>query len=157
MRIGNGFDVHRLEEGIPLIIGGVRLEYERGLKGHSDGDVLTHAIMNALLGAAALGDIGVHFPPGDPKFKGADSQQLLKQVKALLDQAGYRIENIDSMIVCERPKLSPHYGAMRKQLSDTLGLEIDRISVKAATAEGLGSIGAGIAIAAQAVALIERQ
>lgn len=156
MRIGNGFDIHRLVEGIPLILGGVRIEYERGLKGHSDGDALTHAIMNALLGAACLGDIGVHFPPGDPRFKGADSQVLLGHVDALLKQSGYRIVNIDSMIICERPKLSPHYLEMRQRLSQTLALDIESVSVKAATAEGLGTIGGGLAIAAQSVVLLEQ-
>ena len=155
IRIGNGFDIHRLVEGIPLIIGGVKIEYVRGLHGHSDGDVLTHAIINSILGAAALGDIGMHFPPGDIHFKGANSQDLLKQAHACVVAAGYRIVNVDSMIVCERPKLSPHYMAMRQTLSATLGIDVGLISVKASTAEGLGTVGGGLAIAAQAVALIE--
>jgi 2-C-methyl-D-erythritol 2,4-cyclodiphosphate synthase len=154
LRIGNGYDIHRLVDGGPLILGGVRIEYERGLHGHSDGDVLTHAIINALLGAAALGDIGMHFPPGDPKFKGINSLDMLKTVHDLIQQHGYQIGNIDSMVICERPKLSPHYPAMRKALSDALSIDMNNISVKASTAEGLGTIGSGEAIAAHAVAIL---
>lgn len=155
MRIGNGFDIHRLVEGVPLILGGVKIPCERGLQGHSDGDALTHAIINALLGAAALGDIGMHFPPGDPGLKGASSLAMLSQVLQLVSERGYRIVNIDSMIICERPKLSPFYRVMREALSQSLGIDVDCISVKASTAEGLGTIGGGLAIACQAVALLE--
>jgi 2-C-methyl-D-erythritol 2,4-cyclodiphosphate synthase len=154
LRIGNGYDIHRLVDGGPLILGGVRIDYERGLHGHSDGDVLTHAVINALLGAAALGDIGMHFPPGDPRFKGINSLDMLKTVHDLIKQHGYQIGNIDSMVICERPKLSPHYPAMRKALSDALAIDVNNISVKASTAEGLGTIGSGDAIAAHAVAIL---
>jgi len=154
LRVGNGYDIHRLVDGVPLILGGVRIEYERGLHGHSDGDVLTHAIINALLGAAALGDIGMHFPPGDPQYKGANSLDLLQKAHQLIQQRGFQIGNIDSMIICERPKLSPFYSSMRQSLSDALSIDIDNVSVKASTAEGLGTIGSGEAIAAHAVAIL---
>jgi 2-C-methyl-D-erythritol 2,4-cyclodiphosphate synthase len=154
VRIGNGYDIHRLVEGRPLILGGVTVPYEKGLEGHSDGDVLTHAIINALLGALALGDIGMHFPPGDARFKGINSQDMLRHTQKLLETKGQKIVNIDSMIVCERPKLSPLYAAMREALSKTLAIDVDSISVKASTAEGLGTIGGGLAIAAHAVALV---
>jgi 2-C-methyl-D-erythritol 2,4-cyclodiphosphate synthase len=156
LRIGNGFDVHRLVEGIPLILGGVRIDYERGLAGHSDGDVLTHAVINALLGAAAMGDIGMHFPPGDPRFKGIDSQVMLREIYKMIVDKGYSLVNVDAMIICERPKLSPHYTAMRETLARTMSVDVDRISVKASTAEGLGTIGSGLGIAAQTVALITK-
>ncbi len=138
-----------------MILGGVRIEYECGLEGHSDGDALTHAITNALLGAACLGDIGTHFPSTDPWFKGVNSQTLLKKVSGMVTQAGYRIINIDSMVICEKPRLSQHYAQMRKVLSETLEIDIGCISVKATTAEGLGTIGNGLAIAAQTVVLID--
>lgn len=155
MRIGNGFDVHRLVEGRPLILGGVTVPFHSGLLGHSDGDALTHAIINALLGAAALGDIGTHFPPSDQRYKDANSQGLLRQVKTMLTERGYRISNVDSMIMCEHPKLSPFYAAMRETLAATLGVAVSCVSVKASTTEGLGIIGSGKGIAAQAVALLE--
>lgn len=156
VRIGNGFDIHRLVVGLPLILGGVRIEYECGLEGHSDGDALTHAITNALLGAAALGDIGTHFPPGDPWFKGVNSQVLLKQVKDMLKEKGYRIINVDSMVICEKPRLSKHYVEMRQVLSNSMEIDLDCVSIKATTAEGMGVIGNSLAIASQAVALIEK-
>lgn len=156
IRIGNGFDIHRLVVGPPLILGGVHIDYECGLEGHSDGDVLTHAITNSLLGAAAMGDIGTHFPSTDPWFKGVNSQTLLKHVHQLIAKSGYSIVNIDAMVICEKPRLSRFYEQMRTVLSDTLMIEIDRVSIKATTAEGLGAIGNGLAIAAQTVALIER-
>jgi 2-C-methyl-D-erythritol 2,4-cyclodiphosphate synthase len=155
VRIGNGFDIHRLVVGPPLILGGVRIEYECGLEGHSDGDALTHAITNALLGAACLGDLGIHFPSSDPWFKGVNSQVLLKKVSGMVTEAGYRIINIDSMIICEKPRLSHFYAQMRTVLSESLGIEINCVSVKATTSEGLGTIGNGLAIAAQAVVLID--
>lgn len=156
LRIGNGYDVHRLVEGIPLVLGGVKFEFDKGLQGHSDGDALTHAIINALLGAACLGDIGTHFPPGDPRFKGANSQGLLATAHGELIANGWRIVNIDSQVICEKPKLSTRYSEMRAALAKTLGIDVSLISVKAGTAEGLGSIGGGNAIAAIAVALIEK-
>lgn len=156
IRIGNGFDIHRLVVGPPLILGGVRIEYECGLEGHSDGDALTHAITNSILGAAALGDIGTHFPSSDPWFKGINSLTLLKQVYEMIAKTGYTIVNIDSMILCEKPRLSRYYDQMRQSLSGALGIEIERISIKATTTEGLGIVGNGLAIAAQTVALIER-
>lgn len=155
MRVGNGYDVHKLVYGLPLILGGVRIPFEMGLEGHSDGDALTHAIMNAMLGAAALGDIGIHFPSDDPQFRGADSINLLRQVRQTLISNAFELLNIDTMIICDRPKLSTYYKAMRLNLSAALEVGIDQISVKAATTDGMGYIGRGEGIAAQAVALVK--
>lgn len=155
MRIGTGYDVHRLVENRDLILGGVRIPYEKGLLGHSDADVLTHAIMDALLGAAALGDIGRHFPDTDEAYKGASSIELLKRVKELLDGSLYLIENIDATIVAQKPKLSPYIAEMVKNISAALGLDEDRVNIKATTEEGLGFTGEGLGIAANSVCLIE--
>ena len=154
MRVGMGYDVHRLVPERGLIIGGVKIPYEKGLLGHSDADVLLHAIMDALLGAAALGDIGKHFPDNDPAYKGADSLMLLGRVGEILSEEGYVIENIDSTIIAQKPKMAPHIEQMRKNIADTLGLDISRVNVKATTEEGLGFTGTGEGISAQAVALI---
>lgn len=156
MRIGHGYDVHRLVRGRDLIIGGVKIDYEFGLLGHSDADVLTHAIMDALLGAAALEDIGKHFPDSDPAYAGADSLTLAKNVSALLRSNGYRIINVDSTVLAQRPKLAPFIPIMRERLAAALGVSIDDVSVKATTEEGLGFTGSGEGIAAHAVCLIER-
>ena len=156
MRIGHGYDVHRLVRGRDLIIGGVKIDSEFGLLGHSDADVLTHAIMDALLGAAALGDIGKHFPDSDPAYAGADSLALAKNVSALLRSNGYRIINVDSTVLAQRPKLAPFIPIMRERLAAALGVSIDDVSVKATTEEGLGFTGSGEGIAAHAVCLIER-
>lgn len=156
MRIGHGYDVHRLVEGRKLILGGVDIPHEKGLLGHSDADVLTHAIMDALLGAAALGDIGKLFPDNDPAYAGADSLVLLERVGERLAQAGYRVGNIDATILAQRPKLAPHIPQMRANLAARLGLNPDQISVKATTEEGLGFTGAGEGMAAHAVCLLER-
>lgn len=155
MRIGNGYDVHKLVYGLPLILGGVRVPFEMGLEGHSDGDVLTHAIMNAMLGAGALGDIGMHFPSDDPQYRGADSINLLRQVRQTLISHDYQLVNVDSMIICDRPKLASFYKAMRLNLSAALEVAIDQISVKATTTDGMGYIGRGEGIAAQAVAIVK--
>lgn len=154
MRVGMGYDVHRLVPERDLIIGGVKIPYEKGLLGHSDADVLLHAIMDALLGAAALGDIGKHFPDNDPAYRGADSLMLLGRVGEILSEEGYVIENIDSTIIAQKPKMAPHIEQMRKNIADTLGLDISRVNVKATTEEGLGFTGTGEGISAQAVALI---
>lgn len=154
MRVGMGYDVHRLVPERDLIIGGVKIPYEKGLLGHSDADVLLHAIMDALLGAAALGDIGKHFPDNDPAYKGADSLMLLGRVGEILSEEGYVIENIDSTIIAQKPKMAPHIEQMRKNIADTLGLDISRVNVKATTEEGLGFTGTGEGISAKAVALI---
>ena len=156
MRIGHGYDEHRLVRGRDLIIGGDKIDYEFGLLGHSDADVLTHAIMDALLGAAALGDIGKHFPDSDPAYAGADSLALAKNVSALLRSNGYRIINVDSTVLAQRPKLAPFIPIMRERLAAALGVSIDDVSVKATTEEGLGFTGSGEGIAAHAVCLIER-
>jgi len=154
MRIGNGYDIHRLVPGRALILGGVNIPFEKGLLGHSDADVLTHAIMDALLGAAALGDIGHYFPPTDPKWAGADSLALLAQIHRLLLERGYRINNIDSVIVAEAPKMKPHLSAMQANLGRVLDLDPSRIGIKATTNEGLGPVGVGDAICAYAVVLL---
>lgn len=143
MRVGSGYDVHRLVEDRDLILGGVKIPYELGLLGHSDADVLLHAIMDALLGAAALDDIGKHFPDSDEKYKGASSIMLLKEVGRILDENNYIIENIDSTIIAQRPKMRPYIADMRKNIADALGLDISRVSVKATTEEGLGFTGSG--------------
>jgi 2-C-methyl-D-erythritol 2,4-cyclodiphosphate synthase len=154
-RVGIGYDVHRLVAGRPLVLGGVAIPAERGLLGHSDADVAIHAIVDALLGAAALGDIGQHFPPGDPAYQDIDSRRLLARARALLDRHGWRPVNVDCTIVAEAPKLAPHAAAMRAALGETLGLPPERVAVKATTNEGIGFIGRGEGIAALAVALIE--
>lgn len=154
MRIGQGYDVHRLTEGRKLILGGVEIPYEKGLLGHSDADVLLHAVMDALLGAAALGDIGQHFPDTDEKYRGISSLELLDLVGKLLAENGYLIENIDSTIIAQRPKLLPYRPQMAKNIAGTLGLEESQVSVKATTEEGLGFTGSGEGIAAQAVCLL---
>ena len=154
MRIGHGYDVHRLVEGRPLILGGVTVPFEKGLLGHSDADVLAHAVMDAALGAAALGDIGQHFPDSDPAYAGADSLALARRVAALLAEAGWQVGNIDATILCQRPKLAPYIPAMRQNLAAAFGLEAGAVSVKATTEERLGFTGEGLGIAAHAVALI---
>ena len=156
MRIGHGYDVHRLVEGRRLILGGVEIPWEKGLLGHSDADVLTHALMDALLGAAALGDIGKLFPDKHPAYEGADSVELLRKVTALLREQGYRIANVDCTVIAQRPRLAPHIPEMRRRLAEAMELETDRVSVKATTEEGLGFTGEGLGIAAHAVALIEK-
>ncbi|MDY4448484.1 MAG: 2-C-methyl-D-erythritol 2,4-cyclodiphosphate synthase [Gemmiger sp.] len=155
MRIGHGYDVHRLVEDRKLILGGVEVPYEKGLLGHSDADVLLHAVMDAVLGAAALGDIGQHFPDTDPAYKGADSLALTRKVAKIIAAHGYKVGNIDATILCQRPKLAPHIPAMRQNIADAFGLPLDAVSVKATTEEHLGFTGEGLGIAAHAVALIE--
>ena len=153
-RVGHGYDVHRLVEGRALILGGVHIPYENGLLGHSDADVLTHAIMDALLGAAALRDIGYHFPDTDEKYRGADSLALAAHVVQLLTEHGYRIGNVDATLIAQRPKIAPHIEQMRENLAHALGIEADQINVKATTEEHLGFTGNGSGMAAHAVALI---
>ena len=154
MRIGQGYDVHRLVAERPLILGGIEIPYEKGLLGHSDADVLLHAISDALLGAAALGDIGAHFPDSDPAYQGADSAELLRAVGNLVRGAGYEIGNIDSTVVCQAPKLAPHIGAMRARIAEVLSLPVGAVSVKASTEEHMGFTGRGEGIAAHAVCLL---
>jgi 2-C-methyl-D-erythritol 2,4-cyclodiphosphate synthase len=154
IRIGHGFDVHRLVEGRKCIIGGVDIPFAKGLDGHSDADVLLHAICDALLGAAALGDIGKHFPDTDPRFKGIDSRELLRHVMALLKQKGYALANLDATIIAEAPKMAPHIPAMRANIAADTDVQIDAINVKATTTERLGFTGRGEGIAAEAVCLI---
>ena len=155
MRIGMGYDVHRLVEGRKLILCGVEIPYEKGLLGHSDADVALHAIMDALLGAAALGDIGKHFPDTDPAYEGASSMKLLEAVKKLLDEHCFVIENIDATIIAQRPKLLPYMEEMKKNVASALGLTGDRVNIKATTEEGLGFTGSGEGISAQAVCLLQ--
>ncbi len=155
MRIGMGYDVHRLTEGRDLILGGVKIPYEKGLLGHSDADVLLHAVMDALLGAAALGDIGKHFPDTDPAYEGASSIKLLEHVGKLLEERLYVVENIDATIIAQRPKMAPHIEEMRRNIAAALHLELDQVNVKATTEEGLGFTGTGEGISAQAVACLE--
>lgn len=155
MRIGMGYDVHKLVENRDLILGGVKIPYEKGLLGHSDADVLLHAIMDALLGAAALGDIGKHFPDTDPAYKGASSMELLKQVGALIEQKLYVVDNIDATIIAQRPKMAPHIEKMRENIAEALGIEKDQINIKATTEEGLGFTGSGEGISSQAIAALE--
>ncbi len=155
LRVGTGYDVHRLAEGRKLILGGVEIPYEKGLLGHSDADVLLHAIMDALLGAACLGDIGLHFPDQDPQYEGIDSLKLLRKTAGMLTNRGYAINNIDSTIIAQQPKLRPYIDDMRKNIARTLQIPEDRVNVKATTEEGLGFTGAGEGIAAQAVCAIE--
>lgn len=154
MRIGQGYDVHRLVEGRDLILGGVTVPYERGLLGHSDADVLVHAVMDALLGAAALGDIGQHFPDTDPEYKGISSIALLQKVGALLEDQGYVIENIDATIIAQRPKLAAYRPQMAANIAEALHLELNQVSVKATTEEGLGFTGTGEGISSQAIVLL---
>ncbi len=155
MRIGTGYDVHKLVEGRKLILGGVDIPYEKGLLGHSDADVLLHAIMDALLGAAGLGDIGLHFPDTDEKYKGADSIKLMEAVRELLSENGYVAGNIDATIIAQRPKLRPYIDQMRDNIAAAMGIDASQVNVKATTEEGLGFTGAGEGMAAQAVCTIE--
>ena len=156
LRIGHGYDVHRLTEGRALILGGVTVPFDRGLLGHSDADVLTHAVMDALLGAAALGDIGKLFPDSDAAYAGADSIALLERVTALLREHGWQVGNVDATVVAQTPKLAPYIPDMRRRLAEAMGLDVDCVSVKATTEERLGFTGSGEGMAAHAVALIER-
>ena len=155
MRVGMGYDVHKLTEGRKLILGGVDIPWEKGLLGHSDADVLVHAIMDALLGAAALGDIGKHFPDTDPEYKGISSIRLLKHVGGLLDENRYMIENIDATVLAQRPKLRPYIDEMRRNIASACNLDLDCVSIKATTEEGLGFTGRGEGIAAHAVCLLK--
>ena len=155
--IGHGYDVHRLTEGRKLIIGGVEIAYEKGLLGHSDADVLTHAIMDSILGALALGDIGKLFPDNDSKYEGADSIALLREVIAVIDREGWRVGNIDSTICAQAPKLAPHIVKMRETLAEAVGCEVSQISVKATTEEKLGFTGEGLGISATAVCILEKK
>ena len=155
MRIGMGYDVHRLVEDRDLIIGGEKIEYEYGLLGHSDADVLLHAIMDALLGAAALGDIGTHFPDTDERYSGISSVRLLAYVDQLLEENGYSVGNIDATIIAQRPKMAPHIPKIRENIANTLGLELNQVNIKATTEEGLGFTGSGEGISAQAVCILE--
>lgn len=156
MRIGHGYDVHRLCENRKLIIGGVEIEYEKGLLGHSDADVLLHAVSDALLGAAAMGDIGGMFPDNDPAFKDADSLVLLKKVVERLAESGYKAVNIDAIIIAQRPKMSPHIPEMRSNIAEALGVDVDCVNVKATTEEKLGFTGSGEGISAHCVCLIDK-
>lgn len=156
MRIGHGYDVHCLVLERKLILGGVEVPYEKGLLGHSDADVLTHAVMDALLGAAGLGDIGKHFPDTDPAYAGADSMKLLEHVAGLLRARGWQVSNVDATILAQRPKLAPYIPAMRRALAGHLGLEEEQVNVKATTEEGLGFTGSGEGMAAHAVCLLEK-
>ncbi|RGS78300.1 2-C-methyl-D-erythritol 2,4-cyclodiphosphate synthase [Coprococcus sp. AF21-14LB] len=156
MRVGMGYDVHKLVEGRDLILGGVKIPYEKGLLGHSDADVLLHAIMDALLGAAALGDIGRHFPDTEEAYKGISSMKLLEHVRTLLDEKLYVIENIDATIIAQRPKMLPHIPSMRQNIAEALQIEVDQVNVKATTEEGLGFTGSGEGISSQAICAIEK-
>ncbi|MBQ4524273.1 MAG: 2-C-methyl-D-erythritol 2,4-cyclodiphosphate synthase [Lachnospiraceae bacterium] len=151
MRVGMGYDVHKLVEGRDLILGGVKIPYEKGLLGHSDADVLLHAVMDALLGAAALGDIGQHFPDTAEEYKGADSIELLKKVRELMEEKMYIIENIDATVIAQKPKLAPYREAMRKNICNALNIEEGQVNIKATTEEGLGFTGSGEGISAQAI------
>ena len=155
-RIGQGFDVHAFGDGDHVVLGGVRIAHDRGVLAHSDGDVVIHALCDAMLGALALGDIGVHFPPSDPRWKGADSRTFLRHCAGLLRERGWRVGNCDATVVCERPKVGPHAAAMRANLAADLGIDVDAVSVKATTSEKLGFAGRGEGIAAQAVCLLVR-
>ena len=154
MRIGIGYDIHRFQEGRSLVLGGVTLPGQTGLGGHSDADVLLHAVIDALLGAAGLGDIGQRYPPDDPAYAGADSRHLLAEVRAAVEEAGFRPQNVDATLIAERPKLAPHLPRMRQAIGEALALDAARVSVKATTNEGIGAIGRGEGIAAIAVALL---
>lgn len=155
MKVGMGYDVHKLVEDRKLILGGVEIPYEKGLLGHSDADVLVHAVMDALLGAAALGDIGKHFPDTDPAYAGADSMKLLEEVKKLLDAENYIVGNIDATVIAQKPKLAPYIERMRENIAARLGIDMNQVNVKATTEEGLGFTGAGQGISAQAICLLE--
>ena len=155
MRIGMGYDVHRLVPERDLILGGVKIEYEYGLLGHSDADVLLHAVMDSLLGAAALGDIGTHFPDTDERYRGISSLRLLAYVDQLLEEHGYAVNNIDATIIAQKPKMAPHILTMRENIAKTLGLELNQVNIKATTEEGLGFTGSGEGISAQAVCMLE--
>ena len=155
MRVGLGYDVHKLVEGRDLIIGGVQIPYEKGLLGHSDADVLLHAIMDALLGAAALGDIGKHFPDTDPKYKGISSIKLLEYVRELIDDELYVVGNIDATIIAQRPKMAPYIEQMKKNVANALAIEVSQVNIKETTEEGLGFTGSGEGISAQAIASLE--
>jgi 2-C-methyl-D-erythritol 2,4-cyclodiphosphate synthase len=152
---GIGYDLHRLASGRKLILGGIEVPFEKGPVGHSDGDALAHAICDALLGAAGLGDIGTHFPDTDPRWKDADSLRFLEHVRTLLAEKHLRIMHLDAIVITERPKLGPHFSAMREALAEALGIEVSRINLKAKTNEGVGAVGRGEAIAAQAIATLE--
>jgi 2-C-methyl-D-erythritol 2,4-cyclodiphosphate synthase len=156
-RIGQGWDVHRIAPGRPMILGGVVIPSDFGLEGHSDADILSHAITDALLGAAGLGDIGMHFPDTDPRWKDGDSLMFLRHARDLLSGNGYRIANVDSTVILQRPKLKDHRAAIRAKLAETLGVNVDQVSVKFKTAEGLGPVGEGLSAEAQAVVLIARE
>lgn len=156
MRVGLGYDVHKLVEGRDLILGGVQIPYEKGLLGHSDADVLVHAIMDALLGAAALGDIGKHFPDTDPQYKGISSIALLEHVGHLLEESDDVIENIDATIIAQRPKMAPHIAAMRENVAEALGISVGQINIKATTEEGLGFTGTGEGISSQAICALKK-
>ena len=156
MRIGHGYDVHRLVEGRKLILGGAEIPFEKGLDGHSDADVLVHAVMDALLGAAALGDIGKLFPDSDERYLGADSIGLLKTVRTVLEEDGWKLSNLDATVIAQRPKLAPYIDTMRKRIADALETDAENVSVKATTEERLGFTGSGEGIAAHALCLIER-
>lgn len=156
MRVGIGYDVHKLTEGRDMIIGGVKIPYEKGLLGHSDADVLLHAIMDALLGAAALGDIGKHFPDTDPRYKGISSIKLLECVADLLDKENYVVENVDATIIAQRPKMRPHIEEMEKNIAKALGIDVGQVNVKATTEEGLGFTGNGEGISSQAICALEK-
>ncbi|MEL7355105.1 MAG: 2-C-methyl-D-erythritol 2,4-cyclodiphosphate synthase [Cyanobacteria bacterium J06560_6] len=156
IRIGNGYDVHRLQEGRKLVLGGIDIPHTKGLLGHSDADALTHSIMDAMLGALSLGDIGLYFPPSDPKWAGADSQKLLAEVNQLVGDRGWCVSNIDSVVIAEQPKLKPYIHAMRDRLATTLALDSDQIGIKATTHEKLGPMGREEGIAAYAVVLLQK-
>ena len=155
LRIGNGYDVHRLERGVPLVLGGVALPYERGLRAHSDGDALAHAIGDAILGALGLGDLGSHFPDSDSRWRGVSSLLILEKIRDLAHERGARVVNVDATVIAEAPRLAPHVPAMRENLGKALSIDAERVSVKATTNEKLGAIGRGEGIAALAVALVE--
>ncbi len=155
MRIGMGYDVHKLVEGRPLIIGGVNIPYEKGLLGHSDADVLTHAIMDSLLGAAGLGDIGKHFPDTDEEYKGANSLMLMKKVAQLIDKENMLIGNIDATIIAQKPKMAPYIPEMRQNIADALNVDVSQVNIKATTEEGLGFTGEGLGISSQSICLLE--
>lgn len=157
MRVGMGYDVHKLTEDRDLILGGVKIPWEKGLIGHSDADVLIHAVMDALLGAAALGDIGKHFPDTDPAYKGISSIRLLTHVMGLLEEKGYSVGNVDAVIIAQKPKMAPHIPQMRKNLAESMGVSETRVNIKATTEEGLGFTGRGEGIASQAVCLLEEK
>lgn len=153
-RTGIGYDVHRFVSGRPLVLGGVRIDHDRGLEGHSDADVLLHALVDAILGAAALGDIGAHFPPSDPRWRGAASRHFLTAAITLINEAGYDLVNLDATVIAEAPRIGPHVDALRRSIAETVGLPISAVSVKATTNEGMGFVGRGEGIAALAIATI---